>query len=55
LKAVNEGVPIVLGAPRSIPADRFVKLSTTAFGTDTVELPKTQEPKKAGRFALRRR
>jgi Flp pilus assembly CpaE family ATPase len=31
LKAVNEGIPIVKGAPRSIPADRLVRLSATAF------------------------
>jgi pilus assembly protein CpaE len=31
LKAVNEGIPIVKGAPRSIPAERLVRLSATAF------------------------
>jgi pilus assembly protein CpaE len=55
LKAVNEGVPIVLGAPRSVPADRFVKLTTSAFGTDRIVLPTAPEQKKSGRFALRRR
>jgi pilus assembly protein CpaE len=34
LKAVNEGVPIVLGAPRSAPAERLVKLSGSVFGQD---------------------
>ncbi len=55
LKAVNEGVPVVLGAPRSPAAERLVKLSTTAFGTDGVVVPVETAPKKAGRFGLFRR
>ena len=55
LKAVNEGVPIVIGAPRSIPAELFVKLTTTTFGSDAVEVPASIETRKAGRFAFRRR
>jgi pilus assembly protein CpaE len=55
LKAVNEGVPLVLGAPRSIMAERFTKLATAAFGADVVTVPAAPEAKKAGRFALRRR
>ena len=55
LKAVNEGIPIVLGAPRSIPAERFVSVATAAFGADTINVPAAQEGKKPGRFALRRR
>jgi pilus assembly protein CpaE len=42
LKAVNEGIPIVKGAPRSIPADRLVRLSATAFnenGQDAWAVP----------------
>ena len=31
LKAVNEGIPIVKGAPRSIPADRLIRLAAMAF------------------------
>jgi pilus assembly protein CpaE len=34
LKAVNEGVPIVLGSPRSAPAERLVRLSGSVFGQD---------------------
>jgi pilus assembly protein CpaE len=34
LKAVNEGIPVVIGAPRSIAAERFVRLSAAAFGQD---------------------
>jgi pilus assembly protein CpaE len=55
LKAVNEGVPIVMSAPRSVPAERFAKLATTAFGAADADLPAAAETKKSGRFALRRR
>jgi pilus assembly protein CpaE len=56
LKAVNEGVPVVQGAPRSAPADRFVRLSATAFGSDGVGTPVPVQEKKSGpRFSLRRR
>lgn len=50
LKAVNEGVPIVLGAPRSAPAETLAKLSATAFGMDGLEVPVQAEAKRAGRF-----
>ncbi len=56
LKAVNEGVPIMLGAPKSIPAERFARLSTVAFGTDGAPAPAAApEQRKQSRFALRRR
>ncbi len=55
LKAVNEGVPIVLGAPRSVPAERFAKLTASAFGTDGVTVPDAPEQKKSSRFGLIRR
>ena len=55
LKAVNEGVPVVIGAPQSIPAGLFLKLATTALGADTIDVPAGQELRKAGRFAFRRR
>jgi pilus assembly protein CpaE len=55
LKAVNEGIPVVLGAPRSIPAERFVAVAAAAFGADTINVPAAQEAKKPGRVALRRR
>jgi pilus assembly protein CpaE len=50
LKAVNEGVPIVLGAPRSIPAEKFEKLAATAFGLDGISVPEAPAPKRTGRF-----
>jgi pilus assembly protein CpaE len=34
LKAVNEGVPVVIGAARSAPAERLVRLTASAFGDD---------------------
>ncbi len=39
LKAVNEGVPIVTGAPRSAPTERLIKLSGIAFGTGGYQMP----------------
>jgi pilus assembly protein CpaE len=50
LKAVNEGVPIVLGAPRSIPAERFEKLAAAAFGNESVNVPEAPAPKRTSRF-----
>jgi pilus assembly protein CpaE len=50
LKAVNEGVPIVLGAPRSIPAEKFEKLAATAFGLDGISVPEAAAPKRTSRF-----
>jgi pilus assembly protein CpaE len=55
LKAVNEGIPIVLGAPQSVAAARLTALSSTAFGADGTGMPPAGPPKKKGRFALRRR
>ena len=50
LKAVNEGVPIVLGAPRSIPAERFEKLAAAAFGNERLTVPEASAPKRTSRF-----
>jgi pilus assembly protein CpaE len=57
LKAVNEGVPIVLGAPRSPAAERLVKLSSAAFGADGILPPNSaaEDRKSGGRFSFRRR
>jgi pilus assembly protein CpaE len=55
LKAVNEGVPIVLGAPRSPAAEQLVKLSATAFGADGFMVPAGQREKKPRRFGFGRR
>ncbi len=57
LKAVNEGVPIVLGAPRSPAAERLVRLSSSAFGADGIVVPPqdTDDRKSGGRFSFRRR
>ena len=50
LKAVNEGVPIVLGAPRSIPAERFEKLAAAAFGNERLTGPEAPAAKRTSRF-----
>jgi pilus assembly protein CpaE len=55
LKAVNEGSPIVAGAPNSAPAERLQALSAKVFGSDGVGLPPLKEDRKQGRFAFRRR
>ncbi|MDO8485321.1 MAG: AAA family ATPase [Candidatus Limnocylindrales bacterium] len=56
LKAVNEGIPIVVGAVRSAPAERLVRLSASAFGEDgVVAAPVAAEPKKSGGLFRRRR
>jgi pilus assembly protein CpaE len=36
LKAVNEGVPVVIGAPRSAAADRLTRLTDSIFGAQPV-------------------
>ena len=55
LKASNEGVPIVTGAPRSIPAERLVKLSAAAFGEEgKAILGAPDERKSGGLFRFRR-
>ena len=52
---MNEGVPIVLGAPRSPAAEQLVKLSATAFGSDGFVVPAGGEEKRARRFGFGRR
>jgi pilus assembly protein CpaE len=37
LKAVNEGVPVVTGAPRSAAADRLVRLAKVTLGDDGLD------------------
>jgi pilus assembly protein CpaE len=55
LKAVNEGVPVVLGAPRSPAAEQLVRLSTSAFGSDGYAVPETAPGKRSRRFGFGRR
>jgi len=55
LKAVNEGVPVVVGAPRSLAAEQLTKLSTMAFGQDGYTVPAPVPVKKGGRFGFGRR
>ena len=55
LKAVNEGVPIVIGAPRSAAAERLIRLSTTAFGAGGFSVPASGNDRKSGRFAFGRK
>jgi pilus assembly protein CpaE len=62
LKAVNEGNPIVLGAARSLAADRLSRLSSLVFDNGLVVAAAaaaaadvSNNGKRGGRFALRRR
>lgn len=55
LKAVNEGVPIVTGAARSLPAERLVRLSAIAFGEGGHQVPGGAQEKKSGGLFRRRR
>jgi pilus assembly protein CpaE len=55
LKAVNEGIPIVIGAPRSAPAERLVRLCGSAFGEDGFAVPTPSDEKKSGGLFRRRR
>ena len=55
LKAVNEGVPVVLGAPRSPAAEQLVKLSATAFGSEGYVVPPATSQRRGGLFGRRRR
>jgi pilus assembly protein CpaE len=49
LKAVNEGIPIVVGAARSAPAERLLRLSASAFGEDgLMPAPVAAAPKRSG-------
>ena len=48
LKAVNEGVPVVSGAPRSAAADRLNRLASLAFGSDGAPAGPAQADKKRG-------
>ncbi len=54
LKAINEGVPVVLGAPRTAPAEQLAKLSGHAFGEGGYQVP-ADIPKKSGGLFGRRR
>ena len=55
LKAINEGVPVVLGAPRSPAAEQLVKLSAAAFGSEGYVVPPAPAQRRGGLFGRRRR
>jgi pilus assembly protein CpaE len=51
LKAVNEGVPVVRGSAKSLPAERLRALADLVFGPAAVDGPAASERKeKKGRF-----
>ncbi len=55
LKAVNEGIPVVIGAARSIAAERLVRLSGMAFGRDGGGPLGVQDEHRSGGLFRRRR
>ncbi len=55
LKAANEGVPIVTGAPRSVPAERLARLGSMAFAEEASTLQAAAEEKRSGGLFRRRR
>ncbi len=62
LKAVNEGRPVTVGAPRSLAAERFRQLARQVFDTAGLvgapvspEAETPSQPRRRPRFALRRR
>ncbi|HYH93582.1 MAG TPA: response regulator [Candidatus Saccharimonadales bacterium] len=55
LKAVNEGVPIVLGAPRAAASERLTRLSASAFGGDGYTVPTSADERKSSRFGFGRK
>ena len=54
LKAANEGVPVVTGAPRSLAAEGFARLSQIAFGEEGYRQAVMPEKKSGGLFRRRR-
>jgi pilus assembly protein CpaE len=54
LKAVNEGVPVVLSAPKSVPAERLRDLADVVFGKQASE-PVAEPAKKEKRGLFGRR
>ncbi len=55
LKAVNEGNPVVRGAPKSLPAQRLRALADIVFGKDRTATPATAEAPKEKRGLFGRR
>lgn len=59
LKAVNEGVPVVLGAPRSTGAERLTRLAESIFGgAEPIAAParaRRDKPEKRARLGILRR
>lgn len=51
LKAVNEGIPVVQGAPRSAAAEQLTLLTASVFGDDGHAPPEVAEPRQRGRLS----
>lgn len=55
LKAVNEGVPVVAGAPRTPPAESLSHLAQVVFPDGSADAEPQPEERKRGLLGLRRR
>lgn len=55
LKAVNEGIPVVRGAARSLPAEQLIRLAAIAFGEDYGAAGGGKEEKRGGLFRGRKK
>ena len=55
LKAVNEGNPVVRGAPKSLPAERLRVLADIVFGKDPTATPAVPQTPKEKRSLFGRR
>lgn len=49
LKAVNEGIPVVRGAARSLPAERLTQLAALAFGMEDQSATTAADERRRGR------
>jgi pilus assembly protein CpaE len=55
LKAVNEGIPVVLGAPKSRPAESLLHLAGRIFPEEAIAATPVVEERRRGLLSLRRR
>jgi pilus assembly protein CpaE len=55
LKAANEGIPVVQGAPRSLPAERLNRLARMLLGEAVVTAPAPPREERRGLLGFRRR
>jgi Flp pilus assembly CpaE family ATPase len=55
VKAINEGVPVIVGSPKSTAADRLSRVATTALAGERDAAEGTQPERRRGLGGLLRR